>query len=56
MLASDYNSSQIDVHYGLPKEEDMKGKCDKDKNQVCRPLSQTLPLRGLGDVLRHEES
>lgn len=42
----------MDVHYGLPKEEDLKGKCDKDKNQVCPPFLQLLldRLVILGDV------
>ena len=35
MQNTELNGRQIDVHYSLPKEEERKAKCDRDKNQVC---------------------
>jgi hypothetical protein len=35
MQNTELNGRNIDVHYSLPKEEERKAKCDRDKNQVC---------------------
>jgi hypothetical protein len=38
MQNTELNGRNIDVHYSLPKEEERKAKCDRDKNQVCYDL------------------
>ena len=30
-------STQIDVHYSLPRADEQSGRCDREKNQVSSP-------------------
>ncbi|KAJ2963486.1 hypothetical protein NQZ79_g1569 [Umbelopsis isabellina] len=42
MQNTELNGRKIDVHYSLPKEEERKAKCDRDKNQSVREKGTLL--------------
>lgn len=42
MQNTELNGRKIDVHYSLPKEEERKAKCDRDKNQVRTAVSMIV--------------